>query len=74
VLLGENGRERTELLTALRTLGSARTPPLADDAVRRAIVETLTHGNRAELIEALDESLLGVRARPGSFAAQALAS
>jgi hypothetical protein len=42
--------------------------------VRRAIVETLTHGNRAKLIEALDESLLGVRARPGSFAAQALAS
>jgi hypothetical protein len=74
VLLGENGRERTELLAALRSLGSARTPPLADDAVRRAIVETLTHGNRAELIEALDESLLGVRARPGSFAAQALAS
>jgi hypothetical protein len=74
VLLGETGRERAEVLTALRSLGSARTPPLADDAVRRAIVETLTHGNRTELIEALDESLLGVRARPGSFAAQSLAS
>ena len=39
--------------------------------MRRALVETLTHGDRAKLVEALDESLLGVRARPGSFAAQA---
>jgi hypothetical protein len=74
VLLGETGRERAELLVALRALGSARTPPAAADAVRRCLVETLTHGDRAALIGALDESLLGVRARPGSFAAQAIAS
>jgi hypothetical protein len=74
VLLGETGRERAELLGALRALGTARTPPAAADAVRRSLVETLTHGDRAALIEALDESLLGVRARPGSFAAQAIAS
>jgi hypothetical protein len=73
VLLGETGRERSELLAALRSLGTARTPTSAADAVRRCLVETLTHGDRAALIEALDESLLGVRARPGSFAAQAIA-
>ena len=74
VLLGETGRERGELLGALRALGSAVTPQPAVDAVRRCLVETLTHGDRAALIDALDESLLGVRARPGSFAAQAIAS
>jgi hypothetical protein len=74
VLLGETGRERGELLEALRALGSGRTPSAAADAVRRCLVETLTHGDRAALIDALDESLLGVRARPGSFAAQAIAS
>jgi hypothetical protein len=74
VLLGETGRERAELLAALRALGSGRTPDTAADAVRRCVVETLTHGDRPALIGALDESLLGVRARPGSFAAQAIAS
>jgi hypothetical protein len=74
VLLGETGRERAELLGALRSLGGSRTPAAAADAVRRCLVETLTHGDRAALIDALDESLLGVRARPGSFAAQAIAS
>jgi hypothetical protein len=74
VLLGETGRKRAELLAALRALGSGRTPATAADAVRRCIVETLTHGDRLALIEALDESLLGVRARPGSSAAQAIAS
>ena len=73
VLLGETGRERAELLGALRALGTARTPAPAADAVRRCLVETLTHGDRAALIDALDESLLGVRARPGSFAARAIA-
>ena len=73
VLLGETGRERSELLAALRSLGGSRTPDAAADAVRRCLVETLTHGDRVALIGALDESLLGVRARPGSFAAQAIA-
>ena len=39
----------------------------ARDAVRRALVETLLHGNRVELVEALDETLLGLRARPASL-------
>jgi hypothetical protein len=73
VLLGETGRERLELLAALRVLGTAGTPEAAADAVRRCLVETLTHGDRVGLIDALDESVLGVRARPGSFAAQAIA-
>jgi hypothetical protein len=71
VLLGESGRERAEVLAALRALGSGRTEPAAADAVRRALVETLTHGDRPRLLGALDESLLGVRPRPvGSFADQ----
>ena len=45
----------------------------ARDAVRRALVETLLHGNRAELVEALDETLLGLRPRPAVRAARRVA-
>jgi hypothetical protein len=64
-LLGESGRERAELLHVLRSLGGRG---VADgealDAVRRAVVETLVHGERLALVQALDEALLGARPRP----------
>ena len=63
VLLGEKSRERTDLLEALR---GERLPHAARDAVRRALVETLLHGNRTELVVALDDTLLGLRPRPAS--------
>jgi len=63
VLLAEKGRERVELLEALRAERFGRD---ARDAVRRALVETLLHGSRAELVAALDDTLLGVRPRPTS--------
>jgi hypothetical protein len=64
-LLGENGRERGEVLRVLRSLGKeAGTDGGAFDAVRRALVETLVHGERRALVCALDEALLGVRPRP----------
>jgi hypothetical protein len=34
--------------------------------VRRTLVETLLHGNRDELVLALDDTLLGIRPRPAS--------
>ena len=63
VLLGDKTRERSDLLDGLRAerLGSD-----ARDAVRRALVETLLHGDRAELVVALDDTLLGLRPRPSS--------
>jgi hypothetical protein len=63
VLLGEKNRERNEMLDALRAerLGSD-----ARDAVRRTLVETLLHGDRAQLVVALDDTLLGLRPRPSS--------
>jgi hypothetical protein len=63
VLLGDKNRERTEMLDALRAdrLGSD-----ARDAVRRTLVETLLHGDRAQLVVALDDTLLGLRPRPSS--------
>jgi hypothetical protein len=63
VLLGDKTRERSELLDELRAerLGSD-----ARDAVRRALVETLLHGDRADLVVALDDTLLGLRPRPSS--------
>jgi len=63
VLLAEKGSEREEVLEALRGehLGSE-----ARDAVRRVLVETLLHGSRAELVAAVDETLIGLRPRPSS--------
>ncbi len=70
VLLGENGRERAELQGRL----SGDPEP---DTVRRALVETLLYGDRAELVASLDETILGLRPaparRPASIA-RALAS
>ena len=63
VLLTEKGRERSELLDTLRAERLGRD---ARDAVRRALVETLLHGSRDELVLALDDTLLGIRPRPAS--------
>ncbi|HEY0417790.1 MAG TPA: hypothetical protein VGC78_15525 [Gaiellaceae bacterium] len=63
VLLAERTRERSELVDALRAERLDRT---ARDAVRRALVEALVHGARADLLVALDDTLLGLRARPQS--------
>lgn len=63
VLLTEKGRDREELLAVLRAEQLGRD---ARDAVRRALVETLLHGNRDELVLALDDTLLGIRPRPAS--------
>jgi len=73
VLLGETARERAGLLDRLRSLlyGDAAGEQ-AEDAVRRSLVEVLRHGDRASLLAALDESMLGLRPRPAT--ASALAS
>jgi hypothetical protein len=64
VLLGETARS-AELLTASRALLDGDGPGArAEDVVRRALVETLLHPDRLELVVALDESLLGLRPRP----------
>jgi hypothetical protein len=57
ILLGETGRARAELQDRLSGDPDA-------DAIRRALVETLLHGDRNELIASLDESILGLRPRP----------
>ncbi|HET7759513.1 MAG TPA: hypothetical protein VFK62_06280 [Gaiellaceae bacterium] len=73
VLLGETGRDRAEQLELLRGLARGETAgTAAADAVRKAVVETLAHGDRAGLVSSLDDALLGVRPRPaGYFAALA---
>jgi hypothetical protein len=74
VLLGETGRERQDCLTVLRRLCEGVARPEAADLVRRALVVTVTRGEREKLIAELDESLLGVRPTPSSRVTQALAS
>jgi hypothetical protein len=61
VLLGEKSKDRAALLDDLR---AERPGSAARDAVRRALVESLLHGSRAELVRSLDETLLGLRPRP----------
>jgi len=64
-LLGESPRDRAELVRALRSLVDGDGPGgSAEDAVRRAVVESLLADSREELVSALDESLLGLRPRP----------
>ncbi len=74
MLLGETGRERREALDVLRSLRDGSAGPDSVDIVRRALVETLMRGARRTLIAELDESLLGVRPKPSSRVAHALAS
>lgn len=70
LLLGDSGNERRELLGGLRGLAKgAEAGPAAVDSVRRALVEVLLHGDRAALIESLDDSLLGLQPRPSVAAA-----
>ncbi len=70
VLLGETARDRAGQLERLRGLGNGEpASPSTADAIRRALVETLLHGDRPALVAALDESLLGLRARPAAFLA-----
>jgi hypothetical protein len=64
LLLGETTNERVELLERLRE----RPRP---DHLRRALVETLMHGARVELIKALDDALLGLRPRPAGIFSKA---
>jgi len=66
LLLGESGRERAALLDELRALaGGDAASASAADAVRRTLVETVIHEDRAGLVTGLDEALLGLRPRPG---------
>ena len=57
ILLGDTPRARAELQDRLSGDPEA-------DVVRRALVDTLLHGNRTELVASLDESILGLRPRP----------
>lgn len=64
-LLGEAPRDRAELLGTLRGLVDGDGPGArAEDAVRRALVETLLAESRESLIQTLDDALLGLRPRP----------
>ena len=76
VLLGETAREREDLLISLRALLDGDGPGArAEDAVRRALVETLLEGSRERLVATLDEALLGLRPRPQvSTSSRALAA
>jgi hypothetical protein len=65
-LLGETPRERAELLQRLRLLTAGDAAPATRDLARRALVQVLEDGERPQLMEALDESLLGLRPKPGA--------
>lgn len=57
LLLGETPRARAELQNRLSGDPDA-------DVVRRALVDTILHGDRAALVKQLDESILGLRQAP----------
>jgi len=62
VLLGDESEERRAIHAALRELAHGELASRrAEDAVRRSLVETLRHGDRAALVRSLDDVLLGLR-------------
>ena len=64
-LLGETPRERVDVLDRLRLLARGDAAAATGDLVRRTLVQVLEDGDRAKLVDALDESLLGLgRSRP----------
>lgn len=63
VLLADKTQERSDLVAGLR---AERLDRASRDVVRRALVEVLQHGDRAALVTALDETLLGLRLHPQS--------
>ena len=71
LLLGESARERADVLAALKAVAGGETAgPSVVDAIRRALVEALVHGDRPRLVEALDDALLGLRPRPTGYFAR----
>ena len=67
VLLGAESDERRAIHAALRALASGeQASARAEEAVRRALVETLLHGDRVALVRSLDDVLLGLRAAAGA--------
>ena len=56
------GRRRALPRRCARSAGGEPASSRAADAVRRALVEALLHGDRAALVASLDEVLLGLRA------------
>jgi hypothetical protein len=65
-LLGETPRQRAEVLDRLRLLARGDAASATGDLVRRTLVQVLEDGDRAKLVIALDESLLGLRPRPAA--------
>ena len=63
-LLADEPTERAAMAGALRALARGEgCSPAAVDGVRRALVEVLLSDDRAALVPALDETLIGLRAR-----------
>ncbi len=63
-VLGETPREAAALLARLRLLAAGDAASVTGDLVRRSLVAVLEHGDRLELLKTLDETLLGLRAKP----------
>ena len=76
VLVGDDAAHRGELFARLRGLtGGGQASRDDADTLRRAVLEVLLAGDRLELIDRLDDSLLGLKPRPRSyFAVQSVAS
>ena len=65
VLLGEESDERRAIHASLRALTNGeQASARAEDSVRRSLVETLRHGDRAALLSRLDDVLLGLQNAP----------
>lgn len=68
VLVGDPGPAREALVGGLQALARGeRADPDAPDVLRRAFIESILGDDRERLIAALDDALLGLRARPPGY-------
>jgi len=76
VLVGDDAAHRGEIFARLRGLtGGGHASKTDADMIRRALLEVLMAGDRVQLLERLDDSLLGLKPRPRSyFGVQSIAS
>jgi hypothetical protein len=76
LLIGETAQARAPVIDGLRALARGE-PADAEtaEAIRRALVEVALNDDRQRLVGALDDAMLGLRARPaGYFSARASAA
>jgi hypothetical protein len=68
ILIADTSQDRAGLIGGVRALARGdRSDDRTVETLRRALVEVVLHDDRQRLLDALDEAMLGLRARPAGY-------